>query len=312
MVPTRSEKSKLELARREFADWFYSWSKKQSSDEFKKGFPLLGRIRAGSVLRSIEITESLSPAEGKRLVRLGIRRFHKEAATRANEAVTADEELWFNRYLSAHMIPSREEIRIRGWEEPQEHFWAMSDLAKLAYPSIMGHPLPHTAAPLNKPPSRDISKITPLNSLPKDELRRKQATVARDMSRFRIDRKALRNVVTDTLRKDLGVKNTKQTSREDLYEVPVGGWIISTFVDYGRGGLGGFQLRYFQGIRLSSGEPLTHHPTLAVKSTNWLGLGIPQWDLLTNDDLEEAAIVLSQLCTRFVEASSAILIQTSV
>jgi hypothetical protein len=200
----------------------------------------------------------------------------------------------------------------------------MSELAKLVYPSITGHPLPHTEFLLDMPSgirergrksvaSQDISKlITPLKSLPKADLRRRQETAGRDMSRCKIDSKALRAVVTDTLTKDLGVKNRKESSREDLYEVSVGRWIVSTFVDYGRVGLGGFQLRYSQGIRLSTGEPLTYHPTHAVKSTNWLGLGVPQWDLLTNDDIEEAAIVLSQLCTQFVQASSAILIKNRI
>jgi hypothetical protein len=84
--------------------------------------------------------------------------------------------------------------------------------------------------------------------------------------------------------------------------------MLSTFVDFGGGEPGGFQLRYFQGVRRAVlGESLTGHPLLAVHSMSWLGPGVPHWNLLTNADLEEAATMLTILCTRFVQASRSML-----
>jgi len=309
---------KIETARKEFEDRFYAWAKEQAAAEFEGGYPLQQRIRASDVLRAIEIVQFLNKPEGLHLTLVCIRRVHSQAAARAAEPVTAEDEALFGRYRASHSVPSREEIRIRGWDKPQEHFFAMMEVTKLAYPLLRGR-MPVSPQPLDMPAGlvekvkqavagQDLSKtFTPLSRLPKEERKARDAQVLKEYERFKIDRKALRSAVTAELSRSLGAKRKKETSREDNYEVPVGPWIVSTMVDFGSGGLGGFQLRYSQGIRHSSGEALTHHPTLAVTSMSWLGPGVAWWDLLTNDNLEEAAVVMSILCTRFVEATRSLL-----
>jgi hypothetical protein len=309
----------LKGARQAFEDRFYIWAKDQCCDEFQKGYPLLRRIRSSNVLRAVEIADFLSKTEGHRLALLYIRRVHKEAAARAHVAVNADEERWFQRYMASHVVPSREEIRIRGWDKPQEHFWVQSELAKIVQRLITGRPQAEMPEPLDLPAglrdkvrnvanSQELSRsFTPHCELPKDELKANEANLVNELEKFKIDRKALRTSVTNELSKHLAVKRKKDSSREDIYEVPIGPWVVSTLVDFGTGRMGGFQLRYSQGVRLSNGESLTSHPTLAINSMSWLGPGVPHWDLLTNSDLEEAAVVLCLLCTRFVEAATAML-----
>ena len=78
---------------------------------------------------------------------------------------------------------------------------------------------------------------------------------------------------------------------------------MGTLVDFGAGRLGGFQLRYFQGIRHNDHPEYLALLPIGINTMSWLGPGVPHWNLLTDDDVEEAAVVLSILCSRFLDAA---------
>lgn len=304
-----------EIVRTTFEDRFYSSAKEQASKEFKSGFPLLRRVRASDVLRAIEIIESLPKADGHQLTLLSIRRAHEDAASRFHEAVTSEEEAWFGRYRASHAVASCEEIRIRGWNTTQEHLWMQLDLVAMAYPFLTDRPHAGRPEPLDRPrgireaahrlaQERDVSKFYKRRTeLSPTEKKAEDAKLLAEWSRFKIDKKGFRVAVARELTKSLGVKGKKQSNREAVYQVPIGPWTVSTLVDFGAGRLGGFQLRYFQGIRYGDDSEQFALIPIGINTTSWLGPGVPHWNLLTDDDLEEAAVVLSILCSRFVEAA---------
>lgn len=305
----------FETARTRFHDRLYSWSKEQASKEFQGCYQLLQRVRASDVLRAIEIVRSLPQSEGFRLALLCIRGAHRDAAARVGETITAQEETWLGRYRSSHAIASREEIRIRGWNVTQEHLWIQLELAAMAYPFRRGRSHVERPEPLDRPSGvleaarrfaekKAISKLfVPRGDLSAAKKKAEDARVLAEWSRFKIDRKRLRLAVTTELTRALCVKGKKESSREVLYEVPIGRWVVWTLVDYGSGKPGGFQLRYFQGIRHTSDPEFAALLPTGINTMSWLGPGVPHWNLLTNDDLEEAAVVLAILCSRFTEAA---------
>jgi hypothetical protein len=132
---------------------------------------------------------------------------------------------------------------------------------------------------------------------------------------FQIKRRELKRLLNDYLTPILGepVKMTDadRLSGEWKYRTSIGEWTILTWFDIGAPHC---QLRYAH-IAIPP-EGLKHHPKyqhlpigiMLISFLTWLGLhGETSWDLLTKDDIPEAASLATELCAHFIQAARGLL-----
>jgi hypothetical protein len=112
--------------------------------------------------------------------------------------------------------------------------------------------------------------------------------------------------LTANLKKELS--NVFDTSPEKFpgqswwYKTPIGGWRVRTMVGIGK--FGHNILHYHH--RLDVVNEMEWGGWISLLS--WLGIGLTQWDLLTEPDIPTAAQTLAKLCKHFLQAMPSLLI----
>jgi hypothetical protein len=116
--------------------------------------------------------------------------------------------------------------------------------------------------------------------------------------RYLVDRKKLRTALKEALplTKFGRAETFGKTDAEWWHVLPVGKWVVQTSVDTGGRR---FQLSYSQSVKQSPNTRLMEHQSIL----GWLGIsGKTGWDLLTDADVPQAAELLAELSSHFIEA----------
>ena len=122
----------------------------------------------------------------------------------------------------------------------------------------------------------------------------------------KINKKTFSGMIKDSLRPVCGDVSEKLGPHDWKYETVCGNWVIHTFVDVG----GRYrQLAYHHSIGTVDGKQLTS----VISILSWLGIASQTvWDLMTVQDMEEAAQSLAKVCSHFIESASEFLNEISM
>lgn len=118
-------------------------------------------------------------------------------------------------------------------------------------------------------------------------------------SHSKINKRLLRQCVTQSLDNQLGGKHERWGPQELRYTSRVSGWFVRTYVDFG----GRYKLRYNHAIEAAANIPLREW----IDIQSWMGLGHTSWDLLEDSEMTLAADSLTKLCCFFLSELPALL-----